>query len=149
MSGIDLVKQLMAAVETGDFAAMSRVLSDDFTLEGPTPQPASKAEYIGLMQVLTAAFPDWAFNPTDWSELGDEVHETHNITGTHSGTLNLPMLLPGPVAATGVKFKQYPEPSVWTIKNGQVRRAVVTHPAGQPSGVANLLRQIGVPLPGM
>ena len=148
MSGIDLVKQLWAAIETGDFATMSRVLSDDFVLEGPTPQPASKAEYIGLMQVLTAAFPDWKFNPTDWSEQGGEVHETHHITGTHTGTLSLPML-PGPIAATGVKFKQYAEPSVFTIKNGQISRAVVSRPAGEPSGVVNLLRQIGVALPAM
>ena len=148
MSGTDLVKQLWAAIETGDFATMSRVLSDDFVLEGPTPQPAGKSEYIGLMQVLTAAFPDWKFNPTDWSEQGGEVHETHHITGTHTGTLSLPML-PGPIAATGVKFKQYAEPSVFTIKNGQISRAVVSHPAGEPSGVVNLLRQIGVSLPAM
>lgn len=148
MSGIDLVKQMMAAIETRDFATMGRVLSDDFTLEGPTPQPASKTDYIGLMQVLTAAFPDWKFNSTDWSEQGDEVHETHHITGTHTGTLNLPML-PGPVAATSVKFKQFAEPSVFTVKNGQISRAVVSHPAGEPSGVVNLLRQIGVSLPRM
>jgi hypothetical protein len=146
MSAMDVLKQVMAAVEAGDFAKVDKMTAADFVFEGPVPEPVGKAQWLGLQQALGVAIPDWKFNPTGMTEDGDTVHVTFAITGTHTGTLNLPML-PGPVAATGKKISLPSEPSDFTVKNGMLTHIMVhTGPGG---GVTGILQQIGVPMPPM
>lgn len=145
MSAMDLVKQGLAAVDARDFAKLGSLVADDFMMEGPVPEPVGKAAFIGLLQALTAGIPDWNFNISGMSEEGDVVHLTNAISGTHTGTLNLPML-PGPVAATGKTIKLPSEPVDYVVTNGKVTRQTVGDTPG--GGLAGLLQQIGVPMPG-
>ena len=146
MSAIDVANQWMAASQSGDFQGAASLLSDDMIFEGPVPQPVGKAEFTGLMAALVAGIPDWNFNPSDMSEQGDDVYVTNNITGTHTGTLNLPML-PGPIAPTGKSISLPAEPSVITVRNGQITHInVESNPQG---GVMGILAQIGVQMPSM
>ena len=146
MSALDVVKHSVDAINAGDFATLESLTADNFVMEGPMPQPVDKASYIAILRALKAAFPDWNFNVSGWSEDGNVVHGNNNITGTHTGTLNLPML-PGPIPATGKKINLPPEPSDFTVANGQVTRIMVHSSAN--GGLGGVLKQIGVSIPGM
>ncbi len=146
MSALDVVKKGVNAVNAGDFATLESLTANDFIMEGPMPQPVDKAGYLAMLRALKTAFPDWNFNVTGWAEEGNLVHATNAITGTHTGTLNLPML-PGPIAPTGKKIKLPPEPTDFTVANGKVTHIMVH--SGAEGGLGGILKQIGVSMPGM
>lgn len=146
MSSMDVVKQWTAAVEAGDMDTANNLVADDMVFEGPVPEPVGKAEFMGLQGALVAAIPDWSFGATDLSEDGDMVYQTNHITGTHTGTLYLPML-PGPVPATGKSIRLPAERVAITLRGDQVTRISVD--SGPGGGVMGLLMQIGVELPPM
>jgi len=147
MSAKDVVKEGLAATEAGDFAKLEGLVADDFSMSGPVPMPVGKREFVGLMMALRQAMPDWKFNPGDYQENGDEVTVPFQITGTHTGELQLP--LPGlpPIPATGTRVSLPNEPSTFTVKDGKLAKLEVADIPG--GGVMGILSQLGVNLPGM
>lgn len=143
MSNTQLVQTGMNAWEHNDADALAPLVADDFVMSGPTPQPLGKAEFIGFMHILLAAFPDFAFNVSDYEENGDAVVAHSHITGTHTGTLALPGL--PPIAATGKKVALPEEVQTYTVKNGKLQSLVTD--ARPDAGVGGILLQLGVPLP--
>jgi predicted ester cyclase len=143
MSNIDIAQAGMAAWCKGDTATLGSLLTDDFTLSGPTPQPLNKAAFLGLCGALIAAFPDWNFNATDFREEGDTVYATFHITGTHTGTL---AAIPGvpPVPATGKAVSLAADQAVYTMRGGLASQQNIT--TGPGGGVAGLYAQVGAPL---
>lgn len=146
MGALDVVNQWIAANDSKDLETANSLLTDDMTFDGPVPQPVGKAEFTGLMAALIAGIPDWNFNVTDLSEQGDQVFLTNNISGTQTGTLNLPML-PAPIPPTGKSFQLGGEPSVITVRDGQISSIHVD--SGPTGGVIGILMQLGVELPPM
>lgn len=145
MSNIEVFKSGMAAFEARDMQKAESLISDDFQLSGPVPQPIGKKEFVGLQSALVAAMPDWKFNATDFKEDGDKVMAKVHISGTHTATLNLPALGIQSFAATG-KHVQLPfENLTATIKNGKLARLEAEHVEG--GGVPGVLMQIGAPMP--
>jgi len=143
MSNTDVVKAGMAAWSGSDWATMSSLLTDDFTLTGVTPQPLDKSAFIGLGHALLAAFPDWSFNASDYREEGDNVSLTTRITGTHKGTL---AAIPGApsVPATGRSVALPAEQHAYTVRDGKVSALMIaTTPGG---GIPALYEQVGAPL---
>ncbi len=143
MSNTDVVKAGMAAWSGSDWATMSSLVADDFTLIGATPQPLDKSAFLGLGRALLAAFPDWSFNASDYREEGDNVSLTTHITGTHTGTL---AAIPGApqVPATGKQVALPAEQHVYTMRDGKVTSLkITTRPDG---GVGALYAQVGAPL---
>jgi predicted ester cyclase len=114
---------------------------------GPVPQPVGKREFVGLMNALVAAIPDWKFNATDYKQNGNQVFVTFQITGTQTGELNLPM--PGfpKLPPTGKRISLPREPTVVTIKDDKISRLEASVVPG--GGVAGVLAQLGVPMPQM
>ena len=95
---------------------------------------------------MSAAFPDWSFNASEFVEEGDTVRVTVQITGTHTGDLDLsPMGLPK-VPATGKKIKNPVEHPVVTIKGGKIT-GVHVGDVTPDGGVPGILKQLGVELP--
>lgn len=143
MSNIDIAQQGLAAWSRGDIATLGSLLTDDFTLSGPTPQPVDKNAFLGLCSALIAAVPDWSFNPTDWREDGDMVYATYHVTGTHTGTL---AAIPGvpPVPATGKSIALAADQATYTFRGGQVSQLTIV--TGPGSGVAGLYALVGAPL---
>lgn len=143
MSNTDLVKRVIAAFSSGDWATLRTLLTDDFTLTGATPQPHDKNTFISLGQALISAFPNWEFNASDFREEDDRVYLVYHVTGTHSGTLAVAPGVP-PVPATGKRVSLPGEPAIYTVRGGQVSQISITFPPG--SGVPGLYEQVGAPL---
>src|SRR5437879_1092989 len=80
MSNTDIVKTGLRAWESNDAQTLTALVADDFVLSGPVPQPLGKQEFLGLMQVLHTAMPDFAFNVSSFEEEGDKVIARSHIT---------------------------------------------------------------------
>jgi predicted ester cyclase len=143
MSNTDVVKAGHAAWSGSDWATMSSLLTDDFTLSGVTPQPLDKSAFLGLGHALLTAFPDWSFNASDYREEGDNVSLTTHVTGTHTGTL---AAIPGApsVPATGKQVALPAEQHVYTLRNGKLSSLKITTSPG--GGVPSFYAQVGAPL---
>ena len=112
-------------------------------MKGPTHQRLSKAEFVGFMHIMLAAFPDFAFNVSHYEVNGKSVIAYVHITGTHNGTLALPGL--PPFAATGKKVALAQEVQSYIIKKGKIKSFATA--ASPDAGVAGILAQIGASLP--
>jgi hypothetical protein len=143
MSNTEIVKTGMKAWESNDVQTFTELVADDFVLSGPTPQPLGKQEFIGLMQILHAGTPDFAFNVSSYEEHDDTVIAKAHITATHTGTLALPGL--PPIPATGKKVALPEEVQTYTLKNGKL--ASLTTDGNPDSGISGMLAQLGFPPP--
>jgi predicted ester cyclase len=142
MSGIDIVKAALAAIEAGDFKKADGMIADDMVFAGPVPEPLGKREFLGVQMAMLTAMPDWKFNPTDFKENGDVVTANLQVTGTQSGELSLPMPGIPKLPASGKKVSLPKEPGTFTVKNGKLSRLDVTPTPG--GGVMGILAQLGV-----
>lgn len=142
MSNVELLKSGLSAWEANDEAAMAALVADDFLMTGPTPQPLGKAEFIGFMHVMLAAFPDFAFNVSRFEDQGDTVVAYAHITGTQTGALRLPDM--PPIPATGKKVTLPQETQTYAFKNGKLQSLVTD--ARPDAGVPGILSQLGVPV---
>jgi len=123
---------------------LSGLVTDDMTFEGPVPEPLHKAAYLGLIDALIHAIPNWKFGAKGFVERGAKVSVTLNVNGTHTGTLALPML-PQPIPATGKRFQVPAEPFEFTLKGGKISR--ITAEVVPGGGVMGMLAQLGVAMP--
>jgi ketosteroid isomerase-like protein len=143
MSNLDLARKALHASEGGDIATLSSMVTDDFQFLGVTPQALGKQEFLGFIQAMTTAFPDFKFNETTASESGDTVTIKHKISGTHTGTFNVPGM--PPIPATGKKFALPEEASVFTFQGGKATK--YTAQPAPDGGLPGILKQLGVPMP--
>jgi hypothetical protein len=144
MGNLDLARKALHASETGDVATLNDLVSNDFEFLGVTPHPLGKQEFLGFMQSLHTAFPDFKFNETSASESGDTATIKHKISGTHTGTFNVPGM--PPIPASGKKVELPEETSVFTCSGGNVTK-YLAQPAPD-GGLPGILKQIGVQMPG-
>ena len=143
MSNLDLARKALHAFSSGDTATMNSLLGDGFQFLGVTPQPLGKPEYLGFMQSINTAFPDFKFEETSASESGDTVTIKHHIVGTHTGPLNVPGL--PSIPATGKSIRLPEEISVFTFSGGKATKYL-----GEPAptgGLPGMLKQLGVEMP--
>jgi predicted ester cyclase len=139
----EIVLTGLKAWESNDAEKMSSLVADDFVLTGPVPQPLGKNEFVGLMHATLIGMPDWAFNITDVQEDGEKVTLKSHITGTHTGTLQLPGL--PPIPATGKKIALPEESHTYIIRDGKLHSLTVdSRPDG---GIPGMLAQIGFAIP--
>src|SRR5258708_15269349 len=145
MNAQELVYDVYSSLEKKQSAHALSLLSEDFVFSGATPVPLNKHQWVGVIEAMIAAMPDWSFGYKLVKATGDEVEGTVEITGTQTGDLALP--IPGipRVPATGKKV-QLPKESVeLTVRNGQITSLKVENlPNG---GVPGILKQLGVALP--
>lgn len=144
MSNLDFARQALHASAAGDTATLSNLLSDDFQFIGATPQPMDKLGFFAFVQALHTAFADFTFHETSASENDDTAAIRHTISGTHTGTFNVPGL--PPIPATGRKFTLPEGVSIFTFKDGKATQCL--DQAAPDSGLPSILRQLGVQLPG-
>jgi len=144
MSGIDLVKQVIASMEANDFDKAGSLINDDMTFDGPVPEPVGKNEFLGLMKGLVSAIPDWNFHAADYQENGNVVSCTFEISGNHTRALSLPMI-PQPVPASGKHVQLPKEHLEFTLAGNKVSRLHSDNVPG--AGVGGVMAQIGVVMP--
>lgn len=145
MNAEEITRAVMTAIEAGDMGTAAGYLSDDFVFSGPVPEPVSGEQWLGLQSLLLAAFPDWSFNLSDVQVTSNGARTTHQITGTHTGDLDLaPLGLPV-IPATGKSIKLPVEHAEVTIEGD---KAVRLHAEVTPGGgVPGILQQLGVEMP--
>lgn len=142
---VEITRALFAALESGEWDTAANYLSDDFVFSGPVPEPISGEQWVGLSRLLKAAFPDWSYNLTDVQVTGNVARTTHQISGTHTGDLDLsPLGLPV-VPATGKAIQLPEEHADLTFEGDKVVRLHADVPAD--SGVPGILKQLGVEIP--
>jgi len=145
MNAEEITRAIYAALDSGDLDTVASHLSDDFVFSGPTPEPISGEQWVGMQRLMLNAFPDWSFNLSDVQVTGNVARTTHQITGTHSGDLDLSPLGLAVLPATGKSIKLPVEQAVITFEGDKaVRFEADVPPEG---GVAGLLKQLGVEMP--
>lgn len=142
MKSLQIVNDAFASMEKADFERLEDLLSEDFRLIGPTPEPLMKKDFVGFCRALVRAIPDWTFDMTDVKESGDTVTGLMHITGTHTATLDLSDFGMSVYPASGVKLKPVEEPMKATVTGEKLSRIEITPVKG--GGIEGLLKQISV-----
>jgi hypothetical protein len=141
----DITRTIFAALDSGDMDTVASYLSDDFVFSGPIPEPVGGERWLGLQRILQAGIPDWSFNLSDVQVTGNVAHTTHQISGTHTGNLDLsPMGMPV-IPATGKSFKLPVEHADLTFEGNKLTRFHADVAAG--GGLPGILQQLGVDMP--
>jgi len=147
MNAIDVVRDALKAVETGQIKKYEDSLSDDLVFAGPVPQPIGKREFVALQSALVKALPDWQFNPSDFKQMGDKVTVMLQITGTQTGELSLPMPGLSKLPPTRKRVSVPAQLTTFTVKNDKISR--IEAAADPKAGVPGILSQLGVSMPQM
>ncbi len=138
MNALDVVKALDAEICGGDLSKAATYLADDFKFVGVAPQPLGKQEAIGLWTTIRAAAPDFNHNLHDTREANNMVYAIVEVTGTHTGTMNIPN---GPsLPASGRQLHLPAERVAITVRNGKVTEWEVEHAPG--GGVGGIVGQL-------
>jgi hypothetical protein len=145
MNTKDTVQALMDAVQSGDFKAAGALLTEDFQFSGPVPEPINGEQWMGISKSMKTAFPDLNYRFKIVGVVGDVVGSSHQLSGTHSGDLDLTTLGMGVIPSTGKSFSLAKESAKWMVCDGMVIsfRAEPTEGAG----LSAILKAIGVPVP--
>lgn len=145
MNAKTTVKTLTDAVQTGDFKTAKSLLSDDFKFSGPVPEPVNREQWLGMSANLKTAFPNLDYHFALVGADGDVAHISAQLSGTHSGSLDLKAMGMGVIPATGKSFSA-------ALEHGDVttRGDKVVSWANQPTegaGIMAILSQLGVKPP--
>lgn len=138
MGNIDLANALTEALNSHQWDTLTRLLTDDFTFSGGTPQPLGKQAFIAGQQQWATGVPDWHVAQENVREEGNTVRAMSRITGTHTNTLALPMM--PPIPATGKHFSATMAATV-TVRGEQIAALSVV-----PDG-PGIFEQLGVQPP--
>jgi predicted ester cyclase len=145
MNLAEITRKIYIAIESGDMATAASFLADDFVLSGPVPDPIGGEQWLGLQGLLLTAFPDWSFNLSDVQVTGNVARTTHQISGTHTGDLDLSPLGMPVIPATGKKVRLPVEHADLTFEGGKAVRLHADVPAD--GGVPGIMQQLGVQMP--
>lgn len=144
MSNIEIVTDVLRAIENGDRSRIESLLAPDYQFRhAALDAPLDRNEFITMVTNLQKAMPDLKYNETNLND-GPPVTGTIQITGTHTAPLNLPPLIDAPVPATNKKVKLPRSELTWTIKGDRVVRAEAK--GGADTGPLGILRQLDVPV---
>lgn len=141
------VQSLMDAVQMGNFEKAKSFLSSDFKFSGPVPEPISADAWMGMSASLKAAFPNLNYNFKVESVDGETAHVSAELSGTHSGELDLTSMDMGMIPATGKSFKAAHEHGMATLRDGKIIAWAMEPTEG--AGLMAILGQLGVKIPAM
>jgi predicted ester cyclase len=120
-------------------------LSDDFQiLDKDGNVVMDKQAYLGLNQLLSAAFKDFKAVYSDLREDGDNVIVSYHFEGTHTGDFDLSAMGLGVLPASGKKIVWPEESSEFKIKGEKIVRIT---PRGDSGGMESFLAGLGVTPP--
>ena len=120
--------------------------ADAMASGGALPQAMPVKEAFNVTAALFAAFPDLKIDVQQVMVNGNQATVKANISGTQTGTLNVPM--PGfpPLPPTGKKVSAR-DAYVVTVVGDKVSHMQIDSPAD--GGIPALLAQLGVKMPAM
>ena len=146
MNKVDKVKRVFELIENKQGSQAQQYLSDDFRLSGPTPEPVDAQEWLALHDnVMSVAFPDWAWNISDIHQHGENLHMTFQVTGTQTGDLDLSQVELPVIPASGKTIKLGQEEAMVEFDGDKIC-AVRVEP-NPDAGLPGVLKQLGVGIP--
>ena len=145
MNKRETVQALMDAVQEGDFENVRSMLADDFQFSGPIPEPINKEAWLEMSANLKTAFPDLDYHFKVIGANGDVVRSTAQLSGTHSGLLDLTNMNLGMIPATNKAFSTKSEKTKVAVKDGKITLWAVE--PNDEAGLMEILKQIDARLP--
>jgi hypothetical protein len=147
MRATDLAEAAMRAWESKDVSGLASLLSDDFVCRGFLPQPVQKVQYLGFLQAIMTAMPDWSFHDHFLYEQpltgqGQSVLFVTQITATHTGDLILPDLPIIPPTDTKISL---PYRHLEYFVKGETITTITAD--FSPNALEEILAQMGMVLP--
>ncbi len=142
MNKRETVQALMDSVQKGEFELAKSMLSDDFQFSGPIPEPINKTDWLEMSINLKAAFPDLDYHFKMIGTDGDVVRSTTQMSGTHTGTLNLLKMNLGTTLATNKLVSAKMAKTRITIKKDKITSWAVEPTDG--ADLTAILGQLGV-----
>jgi predicted ester cyclase len=145
-SKLDVVRTYINAAWTNppssNMEASATYLSDDFqSLDEDGNVAMNKEAYIGMVQLLFAAFKDFKWVRSDLRQEGDSVIMSGHFEGTHTSDLDLSAMGLGVIPARG-KMIVWPEASVEYKVEGD--KIVSEKAYGDSGGMESFLAALGV-----
>ncbi len=138
---VELVRDLLAALDAGDFPRVRELLAPDFeTVPVSTGVPMGLEEWLRAHAEVHAAFPGLRRNPSDFSEDGDVVRVWLHISAVHDHPVRLPALGVEETPPTGRLLRPTPHEDTFVVRDGKVVSVHSDIPAG--GGLRGMLDQI-------
>jgi predicted ester cyclase len=151
MNKRETVQALMDAVQKGDLETAESMLADDFraftAFSRPIPEPINKEAWLKMSSSLKTAFPDLDYHFRVIGTQGDVVRTTSQLSGTHSGSLDLTGMNMDVIPATNKTFVATLEKAKITVKENKITAWAVEPTQG--AGVMAILKQLEVEMPAM
>jgi predicted ester cyclase len=145
MSVRELGESFAEAFNAGDFDTVASYLADDFQFSGPVPEPISGQQWLGLTKLMRAAFPDIQYRMRVVDVEGDVVTATNQLSGTHTGDLDLSAMGMGVIPATGKSFSNPEEVGRGVVRGDKLASIHITPVEG--GGLMGILAQLGIKPP--
>jgi predicted ester cyclase len=142
MNKRETVHALMDSIQRGDFENAKTMLADDFQFSGPVPEPINKESWLSMSTSLKTAFPDLDYHFKVIGAAGNVVRTTSQLSGTHSGSLDLTGMNMGVIPATDKSFVAAREKTKITVKENKITSWIVEPTQG--AGLKAILGQLGV-----
>jgi predicted ester cyclase len=145
MNKRETVQALMDSIQKGDFGTAKSMLADDFQFSGSVPEPIQKEAWLEMSSNLKTAFPDLNYHFKVIGAEGDVVRAISQLSGTHTGSLDLTNMNMGIIPATDKTFSGKHEKTKITVKDDKITAWAVEPTEG--GGLQAILDQLGVTLP--
>ena len=145
MSAHEVVQKYLAAFNEGDYEKSGSFLADDFTFSGPVPEPVGKDAYVGMNQILKAAFSDIDYGTEIVGGEGNVIKVKYQLSGTHTGDFNLTSMGMDNIPATGKSFSNKAEVFDFVVEGNKI--ASISAKPTEGAGLMAILAQIGVQVP--
>ena len=147
MQAADFANAALRAWESRDMDTLTSLLVDDFVCRGFLPQPVQKVQYLGFVQAIIKAMPDWSFHDRfldegPVTEQGERVFFVTQITATHTGDLILPDL--PIIPPTGTKISLPYRHLEYFVKEETITAITADF---SPNLLEEILAQMGMVLP--
>ena len=145
MNKREIVQSLLDSVQKGDFQSVKSMLADDFQFSGTIPEPINRDAWLEMSSNLKTAFPDLDYHFKVIGTDGDVVRTTSQLSGTHTGSLDLTNMNMGVIPATDKTFSAKSEKTKITVKENKITSWAVEPTDG--AGLKAILDQLGVEAP--
>jgi predicted ester cyclase len=142
MNKREIVQAFMDSFQQGEFEIARSMLTDDFHYSGLVPEALNKETWLEMSANLKTAFPDLGYHFKVIGANGDVVRSTTQLSGTHTGSLDLTNLNMGLVPVTNKNFSTKIAKTKVTVKEGKITLWKVEPTDG--ADLIAILSQLGV-----
>lgn len=143
MNKREIVQAVMDSIQQGQFELAKPMLTDDFHFSGLVSESINKETWLEMSANLKTAFPDLDYHFKVIGADGDVVRSTIQLSGTHTGPLDLLNVNMGLVSVTNKHVSAKMAKTKVTVKEGKIKLWVVEPTDG--AGLEAVLHQLETP----